>query len=137
LISFYGMTKLTTVGYVIDDLPKKDPIYMDMRFFERNFKGVLPLEFSIDTKTEGGVLKLQTLQKINRLEKLLGQYDVLSKPIAIVDGIKFTYQAYNGGDPKFYIIPGSVQLAEMSGFVGEAKGKEQLFKSFIDSTKQL
>ncbi len=137
LISFYGMTKLSTVGYVIDDLPKKDPIYMDMRFFERNFKGVLPLEFSIETKTEGGVLKLQTLQKINRLEKLLGQYDVLSKPIAIVDGIKFTYQAYNGGDPKFYIIPGSVQLAEMAGFVGEAKGKEQLFKSFIDSTKQL
>ncbi len=137
LISFYGMTKLTTVGYVVDDLPKKDPIYLDMRFFERNFKGVLPLEFSIDTKTEGGALKVQTLQKVNRLEKLLNQYDVFSKPIAIVDAIKFTYQAYNDGDPKFFVLPGSVQLAELSGFSGDTKGKEQLFKSFIDSTKRM
>lgn len=137
LISFYGMTKLTTVGYVVDDLPKKDPIYLDMRFFEHNFKGVLPLEFSIDTKKEGGALKVQTLQKVNRLEKLLNQYDIFSKPIAIVDAIKFTYQAYNDGDPKFFVLPGSVQLAELSGFVGDVKGKEQLFKSFIDSTKRM
>ncbi len=137
LVSFYGMTKLTTVGYVVDDLPKKDPIYLDMRFFEHNFKGVLPLEFSIDTKKEGGALRVQTLQKVNRLEKLLNQYEVFSKPIAIVDAIKFTYQAYNDGNPKFFVLPGSVQLAELSGFVGDTKGKEQLFKSFIDSTKRM
>ena len=87
LISFYGMTKLSTVGYVVDDLPKKDPVYLDMRFFESNFKGVLPLEFSIDTKKQNGVLKMPTLQKINRLEKILNQYPELSKPISIVDGI--------------------------------------------------
>ena len=50
LISLIGITKLTTVGYMVDDLPKKDPVFLDMKFFESNFKGVLPLEFSIDTK---------------------------------------------------------------------------------------
>jgi predicted RND superfamily exporter protein len=131
------MSKISTVGYVVYDLPKKDPVYVDMRFFESNFKGVLPLEFSIDTKQEGGVFKLPTLQKINRLQKLLAQYEMFSKPLSIVEGVKFSYQAYNHLDPKYYILPGALELGEMSSFVGDMKTKEQSFKSFIDSTKRI
>ncbi len=137
VVSFYGMSKLNTVGYVVDDLPKKDPVYVDMKFFERNFKGVLPLEFAIDSKKEGGALKPAMLQKINRLERTLTQYPQLSKPLSVVDGIKFSYQAFNNHDPKYYILPGTLELAEMSSFVGETKGREQMFKSFIDSNKQV
>ena len=55
-ISVYGITKMTTVGYVVDDLPKKDVIYTDLKFFEQNFRGVLPFEVSVDTKKPGGAL---------------------------------------------------------------------------------
>jgi len=137
LISFYGMTKLSTVGYVVDDLPKKDPVFVDMKFFEKNFHGVLPLELAIDTREAGNALQPATLQKINRLQKMLSQYPELSRPISIVEAVKFAYQAYKDGDEKYYILPGSLQLAELSGFIGDSKGKEQLFKSFIDSTKQV
>src|SRR5207237_9312422 len=47
LISIYGITKITTVGYVVDDLPKKNVIYTDLKFFETNFHGVLPFEIEI------------------------------------------------------------------------------------------
>jgi len=137
LISVYGMTKITTIGYVVDDLPKKDPVYVDMKFFEKNFKGVLPLEFAIDTKVPGNALKQNTLQKINRLQKVLLQYPELSKPLSVVEGIKFGYQAYNYNDPKFYILPGALELAEMSSYLGDMKGKGSMFKSFIDSSKQI
>ncbi len=136
IISLIGITKISTNGFVVDDLPKNDPVYVDMKFFEKNFKGVLPLEFSINTREEGGALKQSTLQKINRLQKLLAQYEIMSKPLSVVDGIKFSYQAYNDNDPRFYVLPGAMQLAEMSAFVGDAKGKGQLFKSFIDSSRQ-
>ncbi len=136
LISLVGITKISTNGFVVDDLPKKDPVYVDMKFFESNFKGVLPLEFSINTREEGGALDQVTLQKINRLQKMLVQYPIMSKPLSVVDGIKFSYQAYNDNDPRFYVLPGALQLAEMSAFVGDMKGKGQLFKSFIDSTRQ-
>lgn len=137
LISFYGMTRLTTVGYVVDDLPKKDPIFIDMKFFERNFHGVLPLELAIDSREAGGALKVNTLQKINRLQKVLSQYPELSRPVSIVEAVKFAYQSYKDGDEKYYILPGSIQLAELSSFIGDSKGKEQLFKSFLDSAKQV
>jgi predicted RND superfamily exporter protein len=37
-------------GYIVDDLPKSDKIYTDLRFFETNFNGVMPLEIVVDTK---------------------------------------------------------------------------------------
>lgn len=136
IISVYGMTKISAVGFVVDDLPKKHPVYVDLKFFEKHFSGVLPLEISIDTKKENGALSTSNLQKINRLEKMLHGYDELSRPLAIVDGIKFAYQSYNGGDRKYYVLPGSLQLAEMADFIGDAQGKDQIFRSFIDSSKR-
>jgi hypothetical protein len=49
------MTKIKTIGYVVDDLPKKDVVYTDLRFFEKNFNGVLPFEVMINTKQPNGV----------------------------------------------------------------------------------
>jgi len=138
VISLYGVTKLTTVGFVVDDLPADDPVYIDMRFFEKSFKGVLPLEISIDTKQPGKALDPVNLQKIHRLEKMLAKYPEFSKPIAIVDGIKFSYQSYKGGEPKYYILPGSLELVEMATYLkGDSTNKTQSFKSFLDSTRQV
>ena len=135
IVSGYGMSKLDNVGFVVDDLPYNDPVYVDMKFFEKNFKGVLPLEFTVATRNNESVLQTVTLQKINRLEKELSHFDELSKPISVVDGIKFTYQAFHGGERKYYILPGAMDLADMSTFIGDKKGKTQMFKSFLDSAK--
>ena len=136
LISLVGISRLSTVGYVVDDLPKKDPVFLDMRFFEKNFRGVLPLELAIDTREPGEVLNITSLQKINRLQKMLIQYPELSRPLSVVDAVKFCYQSYKGGDEKYYILPGSMQLAEMSGFIGDSKDRGQVLRSFVDSMRQ-
>lgn len=137
IISVFGITKLSTIGYVVDDLPKDDPVYMDMKFFEKNFKGVLPLEISIDAKEKGKALNQVNLQKINKLTKILKSYSELSKPLSVVDGIKFTYQTYKDGEPKYFILPGSLELAELTEYMGDVKSKQNMFRSFIDSTKQI
>ncbi|MBL7922669.1 MAG: MMPL family transporter [Bacteroidia bacterium] len=136
LVSGYGITRISTNGYMVDDLPKRDPVYTDMKFFESNFKGVLPLEISIQTLREGGALHQTVLQKINRLQKMLAQYPGLSRPVSVVEGIKFTWQAYNGQDPRYYLLPGTVQLAELADFAGGRKDRGQLFRSFIDSSRR-
>lgn len=136
VISLYGMTKITTVGFVVDDLPKKDVIYQDLKFFEKNFKGVLPFEVAIDTKKPGGALELKTLYKINKLQKLLAQYPEFSEPVSVAEGIKFSYQGLNDGDPKRYIIPNIQELSRLSSYAGVAKGNQKMFRSILDSTKQ-
>lgn len=137
LLSLYGITRLNSIGYVVDDLPKNDPVYVDMKFFESNFHGVLPLEIEIDTREKGKALNHTTLQKINRLTKILNTYPELAKPLSIVDGIKFTYQAFNDGNPKYFILPGTLDLAQLAEYMGDAKSKQNVFRSFIDSNRQV
>ena len=57
--------KLKTQGYIVDDLPKSDKIYTDLRFFETNFKGVMPLEIVVDTRKKYGVSR-----NLNNLERI-------------------------------------------------------------------
>ena len=136
LVSIFGMMKITTVGYVVDDLPKKDVIYKDLKFFEANFRGVLPFEVSVDTKKPKGALELKTLYKINRLQKVLANYPEFSEPVSIAEGIKFSYQGLNDNNPKYYIIPNVQELGRLSGYANDAKGNQRMFKSILDSTKQ-
>jgi len=135
-ISFYGMSRINITGYVVDDLPEKDVIYTDLRFFESNFKGVLPFEISIDTKKPGGVFadNAEALYKMKTLQKQLEQFPELSKAISVTEIIKFSYQAYRGGDEKYYVLPGISELKKLSEYTGNVKGNQ--LRSFIDSTRQ-
>jgi predicted RND superfamily exporter protein len=39
IISIAGILQLRTVGFIVDDLPKKDKIYTDLKFLRRISKG--------------------------------------------------------------------------------------------------
>ena len=139
LTSFWGMTFIDMNGYVVDDLPSKDPVYTDLHFFEDNFKGVLPFEIAIDTKKPNGLFadNARALYKIQRLQKVFAEYDVFSKPFSIVEGIKFSYQAYKGGAAKFYKLPPVSDLKNMTEFSGSLKGQNSKLQNFIDTAKQI
>lgn len=136
LVSFYGITKIKALGYVVDDLPENDPIYTDLKFIEKHFQGVIPFEISIDTKRPDGVMDPLVLNKIKVVQKEFAKHPEFTKPVSIVEGIKFIYQGYRGGDPKYYTLPGALELQKLGEYGTSAKGKESLFTSFLDSTKQ-
>jgi predicted RND superfamily exporter protein len=135
--SIYGITRITSIGYVVDDLPKKDIIYTDLKFFETNFRGVLPFEITIDTRKQGGALSLPVLYKINRLQKMLANYTEFSEPVSVAEGIKFSYQGLNDNDPRFYIIPNVEELARLREYSGAAKENQRMFRSILDSNNRV
>ena len=140
LVSFWGMTYIDMNGYVVDDLPEKDPVYTDLHFFEKNFKGVLPFEISIDTKKPNGLFadNARALYKIQRMQKVFAGYDsIFSKPFSIVEGIKFAYQGYRGGEAKFYKLPPVSDLKNLKEFTGSLKGQNSKLQNFIDTAKQV
>ncbi len=135
-IAVFGITKIRTIGYMVDDLPKDDPVYLDMKYFEKHFHGVMPFEISIDTRREGAALSDNTLRKINRLQKLLGTYKEFSRPVSVVEAVKFSNQAFHDGKPKHYILPNSLDLGKIAEYGSDAKSKQSYFKSFLDSTRR-
>ncbi len=135
-VSIYGITKITAIGYVVDDLPQNDPVYADLKFFEEHFKGVLPFEVTIDTGRPGGVLDPRTLTKMRVMQREFANYPEITKPLSLVEAIKFFYQSYRGGDPKYFRMPGALELNKLASYASTFKGKESRFGSFMDSTRR-
>ncbi|MBC7382405.1 MAG: MMPL family transporter [Bacteroidia bacterium] len=133
-LSVYGSTLVKNLGYVVDDLPEDDKVYMDLKFFEKHLKGTLPFEIRIDTKRKDGVKDYITLQKINKLEKELHKYPEFSKPMSVVDVLKFANQSMNDGDQRHYIIPSVVDISEIVSYLPKQESNNGLLKSMVDSS---
>jgi len=137
IIGIYGITKLETTGNIVDDIPKKDPLYQDLLFIEKHFDGVMPLEIAIDTKKERGVLKLSNIKRIEQLQDTLATYEELSKPLSIAEVIKSAKQAFYGGNPKFYEIPNRNELNFMVDYIPKnTENKNTIIDNFVDTNLQ-
>jgi len=109
VIGIIGLVQVKTTGNLTDDLPKHQALYKDLKFLEKEFGGVIPLEVTVDTKKKQGLFKLQNLYKLDSLNNLLSSYKDFSKPISFVDFIKHANQAYHKGDPKYFKLPNQHQ----------------------------
>ena len=137
-IGIIGALKLRVTGNIVDDISKKDQLYKDLIFLEKNFNGVMPLEFSIDTKKKRGVMKLYNLQKINELQRVLKRYPELSKSISLAEVVKITRQAFYRGNESYYDMPNSQELNFMARYLPDMKsGKRTIINSFVDTNLQV
>lgn len=145
IISIAGITRLKSVGYIVDDLPKADKVYTDLKFFENNFKGVMPLEIIIDTKRKNGLRgsrALTVFQKIDSLSAFIASMPEMTRPLAVTEGLKFAKQAFFEGDSANYVLPGENDMLALRSYLsGGGSGDtssafSKLATSFIDSNRQ-
>jgi hypothetical protein len=138
VISIIGIYKMRISGSLIEDMPKKEAFFQDIIFFEKEFDGVMPLEIMIDTKRKKGVMKLSTLKRMEELEETIDEIPELSKPISIVNLVKYSKQAYYNGNPDYYELPTSQEESFILSYAKNAtkNSKDNLMKSYVDSTGQ-
>ncbi len=137
VVGIIGVSKLKTTGNIVDDISKKDQLYKDMLFFEKHFKGVMPLEITIDTKKKKGVMRLSNIQKIDRLQKVLANYPELSKPLSVAEVVKFAKQAFYKGNEERYALPNSQEKNFILSYVPDVEsGEKTVLNSFLDKDLQ-
>lgn len=138
-ISIYGALQIKTSGSLIEDMPKNTDFFKDIVFFENEFDGVMPLEIMIDTKRKKGVLKLSTLKKMDELQKTIEEIPELSKPISILNLVKYSKQAYYNGNPEYYDLPTSQEQTFIASYAKNAfdGGKKDIMKSYVDKEGQV
>jgi len=138
IIGVIGITKLKVTGNIVDDISKKSKLYTDLIFFEKHFKGIMPLEICIDTKKKKGVLKLSTLRKIDELQDSLKKYPELSKPLSVVEVVKYAKQAFYYGDSSMYSLPNGNEMVFMVDYIPKYNNnKKTILNSFIDTNLQV
>ena len=133
-ISFYGITKLKPISYMVDDLPERSTIRNDLAFFEQHFNGVMPLEIVVDLGKKKAVLKLSNLKKLEKLETYLLEFNNISPPLSILNVVKGATQSFYGGDPEFYRLPTSNESSFIIKYFGSNGQQNTLLRSFVDST---
>jgi hypothetical protein len=146
LVSVTGAVRLRAEGFIVDDLPKTDPIYKDLKFFEQNFKGVMPLEIIVDTKRKNGlrITPLQTFSKIDSLSAYMASRPEMARPLSLVEGLKFARQGFYNGDSSSYGLPNQFDISFLMESLNSKTGRknrqdnfEKLLLTFVDSNKQM
>ena len=134
VLSIIGVYKITVSGSLIEDMPKNTDFYKDIKFFEKEFGGIMPLEILIDTKKSKGVMKLSTLKKMEKLNETIESFPELSKPISVVNLVKYSKQAYYNGNPKYYQLPTNQEQSYIFSYSKNSSSDTGMLKTFVDST---
>ena len=143
ITSVVGITRLKSEGFIVDDMPKSDKIYTDLKWFETNFGGVMPLEIVVDTKKKNGLTRsTKAMQKIDDLSAYIASDTNTSRPLSFVEGLKFAKQAYYDGDTASYSVPYEGDMAFLGTYLKSKKENthktslNKMMNSFMDSTKR-
>jgi len=138
VFSIIGVSQMKISGSLIGEMPKSAAFFKDILFYEKEFHGVMPLEIMIDTKRKKGVMKLSTMKKMDELQQTIAQIPELSKPVSIVNLVKYSKQAYYNGNPEYYQLPTSQEQIFILAYAKNAtkNSKDNLMKSYVDSTGQ-
>ena len=136
VMSIIGIYQIKISGSPIEDMPKKEQFFADIRFFEEEFDGIMPVEIVVDTKSPRGVLKPATLKRIDNLGNIIEEIPELSRPVSIVNLVKYSKQAFYNGIPKYYQLPTTQENNFIMSMANKSSGDSDLLKNFVDSTGQ-
>jgi predicted RND superfamily exporter protein len=136
MLSIIGIYQIKLSGTIIDDLPKKANFFEDIRFFESQMSGVMPIEVMIDTKRRNGATQLTTLNRVERLAEHIRSVPELSEPLSIAHIAKYAKQSYYNGNPRYFSMPTRQEYTFVGSYVNNSLSAEGMAESLIDSTGQ-
>ena len=134
--SIIGIYNIKISGSLIEDMPKNTGFFEDIRFFEKEYEGIMPLEIMVDTKKKKGVMSLSTLKRIDQLQDHIKEIPEFAKPLSVVELVKYSKQAYYNGNPEYYQLPNSQEKNFILSYAKSSNTDTNLLNSYVDSTGQ-
>ena len=134
--SIIGIFNIKISGSLIEDMPQNADFYQDIKFFEQEFEGIMPLEILINTKRQKGVMSLASLKRMDELQEYIKEIPELSHPISIVELVKYSKQAYYNNNPEYYQLPNSQERTFLLSYSKSSAKNTNLMSSYVDSTGQ-
>jgi len=136
-ISIIGINKIEISGNLIEDMPKKSSFVKDIKFFEKEFKGILPLEIMIDSRRKNGMIRLGNVKRMNDFHEHILRIPELSSPISIVNLSKFIKQSFYNGNPEYFQLPSSQENTFISTYVKNSDLNIGENNSYINENGQI
>ncbi|MCX8489511.1 MAG: efflux RND transporter permease subunit, partial [Cyclobacteriaceae bacterium] len=134
IVAAFGMLRLESISFMMDDVPEGSQIKKDLQFFESNFSGILPLEIEVNTGKRRGVLNIKNLEKIDEFESFIDSISVVSRPVSVISLVKASKQAFYNYNPAKYALPSKAVSGYILRYMKGQTDNTGLLKSFVDST---
>ncbi|NMM48074.1 efflux RND transporter permease subunit [Marinigracilibium pacificum] len=106
-ICLIGTSSIKVNAFLIDDLPKDDPLKQSFVYFDENFGGVRPLEIAIKSEDNNSLLDLKHAKEIEKVVNFIDTAYHAGNILSINTIIKNTNQALHSGKYEFHKIPES------------------------------
>lgn len=135
-LSIIGIYNIKISGSLIEDMPKNTEFFKDIRFFEKEYEGIMPLEIMVDTKKKKGVMSLPTLKRIDELQNHIKEVPEFANPISVVELVKYSKQAYYNGNPDYYQLPNNQERTFILSYAKSSNTDTNLLSSYVDTTGQ-
>lgn len=135
-LSGYGLSKLNNNAFIVDDIPDDHPVMVDLKYFESKFDGVVPFEIIISSDKKGKAIRSSTLEKVEELYQVLGEYEEFSKPVSMLDVFKYSKQAFYNGNPDEFRMPLRNEMGFIYDYASRSNsGSDNLLRAFMNEDK--
>lgn len=136
-VAFYGITQLKSVSFMVDDVPENSQVKKDLKFFEANFSGIMPMEIVVEfiSKRKRPVFDLDNMKKVEEFENFLDSIDVMSRPLSVISLVKAAKQAFYNNNPEKFSLPNRNEGAFLMRYLKGQQDNKGVLKSFVDSTE--
>ncbi len=108
-LCLWGISKVGTNTYMLDDLPQGHTVSEDMLFFEDRLNGVRVFEVSIEPQKEHKINDPIVLAEIQKFHDYLNSKEDVGTPFSPVTIYKSLHKANNGSSPAYYRLPDSTE----------------------------
>ena len=105
LISFYGISIITTNYQLENNLPIGQKITKDFQFFEKQFAGYRPVEFGVFAQGDYQATDFEVLQEIEKVEQHLKSIPSIKSVNSVTTVYKSINQAFNRNKQAEYKMP--------------------------------
>ncbi len=136
VVSIYGFSLIKSTGNIVDDLPRSHFVTKDLKFFEEHFKGIMPFEITVAADKSRMIMRSSTLKKMEKVQDLVYSYPEFSKPMSVVEGIKFVKQSFYNGMPSKYELINNRERAFFKPYIDNFGGDKNIMSPYLDSTYQ-
>lgn len=137
-LSFYSISRIVVNNNLLEDLVDNEELIIDLKFLEKNYHGIRPLEIAVFVKDSAkNVLDYEVVQELSKVDKYLKDVYGAGFIMSPVSVFKQTCKALNSGSNDYYKLPeDTATFNECVSVINTVRKRPELKSIFLSNLKE-
>lgn len=134
----YGITKIQTNNYIMDDVSENVQIKKDFNYVDNAFGGIRPFELAVELKdSNNSFWNVESLKQLEKVEDFLTKEYEVTLNLSLAQSIKILNRGANAGSEDAFKVPGSKRKIRQFKRILKIANQGELMSRIMDSTETL